>query len=106
MEDRASICLVAELQEAGGSLRVQGAELPGYGPTWVRSDPAQKVFMRWVLDTVVTFYDNRLRFPKMLKGLKRRIGGSLFIYSPHVYTILTWHIQIMTEYIVLPGRKS
>ena len=26
-------------------------------------------------DTVVTFYDNRLRFPKMLKRLKRRIGG-------------------------------
>jgi ubiquinone/menaquinone biosynthesis C-methylase UbiE len=66
----------------------------------------EKLIQGTLLDTVVTFYDNRLRFPKMLKGLKRRIGGSLFIYSPHVYTIPTWHIQIMTQYILLPRRKS
>src|SRR5829696_7179496 len=46
MEDRASICLVAELQEVGGSLRIQGRELPGHGAAWLHPHPAQKVFMR------------------------------------------------------------
>src|SRR5215210_2939435 len=51
MEHRATICLVAELQEAGGSLRVQGRELSRHGAARMHSDPAQKVFMRWLLAT-------------------------------------------------------
>ena len=49
VEGRTSVCLATELQEVGGSLRVQGGELPGYGATRLYRDPAQKVFMRWVL---------------------------------------------------------
>jgi hypothetical protein len=50
MEHRAPICLVAELQEAGGSLRVQGRELPGHGAARMHHHTAQKVFMRWLLE--------------------------------------------------------
>lgn len=51
MEDRASICLAAKLQEVGGPLRVQGRELPRHGATRVHRDSAQKVFMRWLVVT-------------------------------------------------------
>src|SRR5215204_1116298 len=51
MEHRATICMVAELQEAGGSLRVQGRELPGHGAARMHHHTAQKVFMRWLLVT-------------------------------------------------------
>src|SRR5215203_1861468 len=57
MEHRAPICLAAELQEVGGSLRVQGRELPGHGAARVHSDPAQKVFTRWLL--VSNFLERR-----------------------------------------------
>jgi hypothetical protein len=49
MEGREAIRLDAELQEAGGSLRVQGRELPGHGAAWLHHDSTQKVFMRWLL---------------------------------------------------------
>jgi hypothetical protein len=45
----AAIRLATELQEVGRSLRLREREHPGYGPTCVHSDSAQKVLMRWVL---------------------------------------------------------
>jgi hypothetical protein len=49
MEGRTPLCLVAELQRLGATLRVQGGEHPGHGAARVHHDPAQKVFMRWIL---------------------------------------------------------
>src|SRR5512133_767019 len=49
MEDREAVRLASKLQEAGGSLRVQGPELPGHGPVRVHRHPAQEMFMRWLL---------------------------------------------------------
>ena len=39
----------AKPQEAGGPLRIQGRDLPGFGATRVHHRSARKVFMRWLL---------------------------------------------------------
>src|SRR5829696_1576223 len=70
MEHRAPICLVAELQEAGGSLRVQGRELPGHGAARMHHHTAQKVFMRWLLVTSLSagMQGSRRRFVLRLRS--------------------------------------
>src|SRR5215212_10253546 len=53
MEDREALRVASKLQEVGGALRIQGRELPGHGAAWVHRDSAQKVFMRWLLVTLL-----------------------------------------------------
>jgi ubiquinone/menaquinone biosynthesis C-methylase UbiE len=67
----------------------------------------EKLIQGTLLDTVVTFYDNRLRFPKMLKGLKRRIGGFTVHLQPAcLYYPNMAHPDYDAVYILLPRRKS
>ena len=75
----------------------------GFGFGTAKEKPIQGT----LLDTVVTLYDNRLRFPKMLKGLKRRIRG----FTVHLQPACLYYPNMAyphydAEYILLPRRKS